>query len=453
MKSTLKSLFAGLILGAGLTMCPVVEAGNDALIKLLEVLRDNGTINDEAYRMLLEAARADAKSEDKPAQAAAEAAETPSDAPATTVELKDSGLDVESKTRGARLRLGGRLHIDTARYNEDQVPFGDGSKVRRIRLEAKARIADDWEAKAAIDFADNQVDLKSTYLEYGGFANTALLIGHIKEPFSLEELSSSNDMTFMERAMLTEFSPGRHIGLAVSRWGERAAFTAGLFGEGISSDTEDDAGWGTAARATFFPILDEGRVLHLGAALSYRETGDDNTYRVRSRPESGVTDVRLVDTGDIPGVDDITLLGLEAAGIMGPFSLQGEYVAADVGRGVMPDLDFSGWYAYASWVLTGESRRYKPENGEMGGVTPKYDLGAGGMGAWELAARFSTIDLTSGTLVGGMQDNLTLGLNWYVSPNIRFMLNYVDVLDLDRPGAPEDGDSPDIIQLRAQFNY
>lgn len=453
MKSSLKSLLAGLVLGTGLTLCPAVEAGNDALIKLLEVLRNNGTINDEAYRMLLDAARDDDTRKDESMQSAEGSVGAPAGGPETTVELKDSGLDVKSESRGARLRLGGRLHVDSARYNEDQVRFGDGSKVRRLRLEAKAEVAEDWQAKASIDFADNEVDLKSTYLEYRGFENTALVIGNFKEPFSLEELSSSNDSTFMERAMMTEFSPGRHMGIGFNRRGGSTSFSMGLFGEGISSDTEDDAGWGTSARTTFFPILEDRRVLHLGAALSYRETGDDNTYRLRSRPESGITDVRLVDTGDIPGVDDITLLGLEAAGILGPFSLQGEYVTASVKRGGMTDLDFSGWYAFASWILTGESRRYKPEDGEIGGVIPKYNLGAGGSGAWELAARFSTIDLTDGGFVGGVQDNLTLGLNWYVNPNIRFMLNYVDVLSLDRPGTPEDGDNPDIIQIRTQFNY
>lgn len=450
MTPNLKSLFAGLILSAGVTLAPASATGNDTLIRLLEVLRDNGTINEEAYRMLLEAAKAERPA--APSQAT-EQAPAPAGEPATTVDLKDSGLEVESKDAGARLRLGGRLHVDTARYDEDQVQFGDGSNVRRIRLEARARVAEDWEAKASIDFADNEVDLKSTYLEYGGSESTDLLIGNFKESFSLEELSSSNDITFMERAMLTEFSPGRNIGIGASRRGSQSTFTAGLFGGGISGDNEDDAGWGTSARVTFFPIFDDDRLLHLGAALAYRETGDDDTYRVRSRPESAITDVRLVDTGDIAGVDDVSLLGLEAAGVMGPFSLQGEYVAAEVSRSGMPNLDFSGWYAYASWVLTGESRLYKPGSGKMGGVIPEHPLGAGGIGAWELAARFSTIDLTDGPVIGGVQDNLTLGLNWYASPNIRFMLNYVDVLDVDRPGAPEDGENPDIIQIRAQFAY
>lgn len=456
MNKRVNSLLLGLTLGVGLAVWTPVQADNRAMLKLLEVLHDNGTINDEAYRMLVDAARSDSGEVDGDASSAAAGDVAPStpEEPETGVALTDSGLDVRNRDLGARLRLGGRLHLDSARYNDDQIPLGDGSEVRRIRLEARARVAGDWAAKGSIELSGNEVDLKSTYLQYLGFENTAISVGNFKEPFSLEELSSSNDTTFMERAMMTELSPGRHFGIGASRWGDNATFTAGVFGEGISSDTEDDAGWGASARTTWFPVHAADRTLHLGAAIAYRETGDDDSFRVRARPESHVTDVRLVDTGVISGVNDIARIGLEAAGIMGPLSLQGEYAASGLGRGGgLPDLDFSGWYVQGSWVLTGESRSYKAESGKIGGVIPEYNLGAGSLGAWELAARYSTIDLTDGALIGGEQDNLTLGLNWYVSPNIRFMFNYVNVLDVKRPGAPEDGDKPHIAQVRAQFNY
>ena len=57
----------------------------------------------------------------------------------------------------------------------------------------------------------------------------------------------------------------------------------------------------------------------------------------------------------------------------------------------------------------------------------------GGSGAWEIAARFSSIDLTDGMVSGGEQDNITLALNWYPNPATRWMLNFVRA-DVDNLG-------------------
>lgn len=435
-----KALVLMAVAGA-MAAAPGARAEDDALLKLIEVLHDNGTISDEAYHMLIETASGPE----------ATVAPTPTEAPA---QPSYAGDDSPSADLEPRFSAGGRLHLDTARFDEDEVRFGNNSRVRRIRLETKVDVTDNWRASAAIEFADNEVDLKSTYFRYSGFDHLTLSVGNFKEPFSLEELSSSNGTIFMERAMLADFAPGRHVGIGIGAESDSSAIAAGLFGGGISSETEDDAGWGASARYVFLPVHDDRRVVHIGAALSYRATGDDDTYRVRSRPESGVTDVRLVDTGTLADVDDVTLLGLELAAINGPLTLQGEYVAASVDRSIdSTDLDFSGWYTSASWILTGETRSYKAGDGEMGTVVPFTNVGEGGMGAWEVAARYSTIDLNDGALVGGRQENLTLGLNWYLNPNMRLMFNVVDVLEVQRPGTPEDGDEPRIYQLRMQFDY
>jgi phosphate-selective porin OprO/OprP len=152
-------------------------------------------------------------------------------------------------------------------------------------------------------------------------------------------------------------------------------------------------------------------------------------------------------------VDYFTLAGAEAIGIYGPWSLQGEYIRADVERDAGGSLGFDGYYLQASWFLTGESRNYRPDKGTVDVLQPIRNLSLkdGGWGAWELGIRFSNLDLNDGDVEGGDMDDLTLGLNWYVNQYVRFMANYVNVLSVE--GGAHDGDEPDVFQIRAQVAY
>lgn len=443
-KTSIRILHALMCMGAW----SWAQANSDAFIKLLEVLRDNGTINQTAYDTLREAALAE---QNRAQQQASDSSTTPA-GQAATRPVQDAGKN-EAKDPAPKLRIGGRLHVDLASYKEDRTQLGSGSEVRRVRLSTRGALWNDWDFRASVEFASNEVDLKSTYIRYNGFERKQIRFGNFKEPFSLDELSSSNYNTFMERAMATEFAPGRNIGLGFNTYGDTWAISTGVFRGDATSEGEEDEGHGLSGRITFAPVLGNRRLLHLGGAVSYRDPGEDDTVRFRARPESHVTDVRLVDTEDVGEVENVTRVGTEAALIVGPWSLQGEYIAAEVARdGGFSDLDFSGWYVQGSWFLTGESRRYDPVRGVFRRIKPNSIVGKGGYGAWEFGARFSSIDLNDGDVIGGRQDNLTLGLNWYATPHIRFMLNYIDVLSVDRPGSSTDGDEPEIIQLRGQIN-
>jgi phosphate-selective porin OprO/OprP len=433
-----------------LAIAPAAKAESSALLQLLDVLRQNDTIAPEAYESLKALALADAEGKSESANR---------EGGGMKVSVDGGGLEVESADGAFGFQLGGRIHVDGAWYSGEDLVFGDGTELRRVRLSWGGTLWEDWAFKGQVDLAGDEVSLKSTYITYSGLEPASIRVGSFKEPFSLERLTSSNSTTFMERAAPRVFAPSRNIGVGVGAHGEESAFldaawsaNLGLFSQGENDGGPEEEGWAVTGRATLAPAFGKNRFVHLGAALSYRDFNDTDSLSFDGRPESHVTGVRLVDTDYIEELEDEILYGLEAAAVLGSFSLQGEYMATRLERDG-PDLDFDGWYAYASWLVTGESRRYDARRGIFRGVKPKRNLGDGGIGAWELALRYSNVDLNDADVIGGEQDLLTAGLNWYPNPNIRFMVNWINVLDVDRPGSSLDGVEPEIFQVRAQVHF
>lgn len=416
-------------------------AVGDEFKQLLDVLKENKTLTEEQYNALLKAV-------DK-----SEAEEEPDEQADLHVSSK-GGLEASTYDGEFSFELGGRLMIDGASYNEDEVTLGDGTEVRRARIEAKGTLFSDWGYELGIDFADSDADVKDAYLEYLGWWPASIKIGQFKEPFSLEEMTSSKYITFMERALPNDFAPGRHIGIGLHTYGESWTAASGLFGGALDDDVDDegDEQWSLTGRVTYAPWRGDRQTLHLGTAFSYQTPDDERKVKFNARPESHITDVKYLNTGTIKEVDRISLFGLESALVQGPFSLQGEYIHTRVDRDMNLDsLDFDGWYIYGSWFLTGESRIYKAQKGSFGRVNPTTD-----MGAWELALRFSHMDLTDGEFTGGEADQITLGLNWYVNPQTRFMLNYVMVdndINADDDGDVQGDDDPGVLQFRAQIDF
>ncbi|HED18155.1 MAG TPA: porin [Gammaproteobacteria bacterium] len=442
-------LHCAILCAAGSFSLPALSA-DSAMGDLLKVLRDKGAISASEYQVLKDSARVDKE------RASQEVTEATKDT--VKISTGKSGLKLSSGDGNFKFQLGGRAMIDAAFYDKDKTRLGNGAEVRRARLFAKGTVYHDWFYKAQIDFAGNKTALKDFYLGYSGLNSAKIKIGNFKEPFSLEELTSSKYITFMERGLPNAFSPGRNTGLAVSTHGDKWGAAAGYFFDGIkNSSAPKSQGWGATGRVHFAPLAEKEQVIHLGAAVSYRGSDGDNEIRFRERPESHVTGTRLVDTGTISGYDNQTLYGLEAATVFGPFSLQGEYMQASVDvSGQGSDPDFSGWYVYGSYFLTGEHRPYKASSGTFGRVKPASIVGQGGIGAWEIAARYSSIDLDDSNYTGGEQDNITLGLNWYATPNVRFMANYVRA-STDPTSQTEFAGAGDedvnIFQVRSQIDF
>jgi phosphate-selective porin OprO/OprP len=343
----------------------------------------------------------------------------------------------------------GRIFFDHIMYDDDPglvtatgIDRQNETGFNTIRLGAKGNVYENVLYQVEVEFEGSETDFKDCYIEASSLALLGnVRVGHFKEPYSLEEMTSSRFITFMQRSVAHgAFVPSRNFGvMAYDYLGENEdiSWQAGVF----RSDSPDNP----ATRASFIndagdpafttrlawnPYYDEptgGRyLLHLGGAYSYRE--DTSVVSFASRPELGTQSGYLSST--VTGERNWHLSGLELAAVAGRSSLQAEYYYVSVPGG----FDFDGGYVQASYFLTGEHRGYKRDFKVFDRVKPFEDFfrvrtGDGvccGRGAWELKARWSWVDLNEGlTGTRGYQDDITAGFNWYWNPYTRMMFDYV----------------------------
>ena len=447
---------------ASLCLCVAapVQAENQALMELLKALQENDTIDEQTYELVKNVAQSETESEKKLVQEITreevnDSVDKAADkAVKEKIELASKELDKKEKSENS-IKIGGRIQIDAATYNDDIAGHSDGTEIRRARLFAQGNLGKAWGYKLQYDFADDIVidGLRDAYLDFTGFESFKIRIGHTKESFSLQNMTSSKYVLFTERALPIVFSRGRNLGLQLSHNDKNWSAAVGVYGRGVNgTELDNNEGFGVSSRVTYAPIYEKNRVLHLGATAAYRSTGSIDALRFRIRPESHLTNTRLVDTG-IFDADSYNRFVGEAAFISGPFHVQGEYYHTSVDREISnnADLDFSGFYVEGGWFLTGEFMNYKSSKGIYSRVTPRGIVGKGGIGAWQVALRYSSLDLTDEDITGGEEDNFTLGLNWYATSNIRFAANYVNVLDVE--GGTNDGDEPESFQIRTQVEF
>jgi phosphate-selective porin OprO/OprP len=254
-------------------------------------------------------------------------------------------------------------------------------------------------------------------------------IGKMKEQFCYELVGLSVVLPQQER-VLNPFFATRNVGVNVSGQLARGRMTwaAGVFNDWL----ETGADYKTNARnidgrltALARESPDKTEYVHLGVGLQ-RRGADSGMLRFSGRPESNVTD-KYVDTKDFPAAG-ANQLSFEAMWAHGRFSVLAEHVGAWVDSPERGNPYFSGYYALGSWMLTGESRPYVRSGGYAGGVRPARRLGA-----VELVAKYSHLDLRDSGVDGGVLDKWHFGVNWWASAQWKLGLSYGDA-DLDRAG-------------------
>jgi phosphate-selective porin OprO/OprP len=265
--------------------------------------------------------------------------------------------------------------------------------------------------------------------------STVLSIGKQKEPISMERLMSLINLPLQERSSVADaLLDARNFGAVLhgNALGDRMSWAAGIFNNFIDTDQSiDDAATSLAGRITWLPYFaeDERKLLHIG--VSARQSNGNTGYHFQSRPEFDKAPM-FVDTG-LSVADKVRQYNLELSWRDGPFWVAAEYVNADVDSPSDGDLNFDGYQITGSWIITGEIRDYRYKGGTFGPVPVARSVYQNGKGAWELAGRWSSVDLTDGTVDGGEMDILSAGINWWLTPTFMLNLNYRYIV-IDRLG-------------------
>jgi len=337
-------------------------------------------------------------------------------------------------------KIGAKLAIDAAGYIKGSQfqGFDGGVEVRRARVYGKGDclllLPVSYELE--IGYIPNQFYIENSYLAFRDIPWIGeLKFGQYQAPMGLDLITSSRDVTFMESAApLAALAPGTSAGMQLGRpvFDQRATWRVGLFTEGVGSDTGDASkDYGRAImRFTGLPIYaedldhpDSSSLLHLGLSANLIYSGS-SSVRYRSRPESHLAPY-VVDTGDI-AADKALVAGAEVAWVKGPFSLQGELLRSWVYEANGTSPAFTGIYGSASWFLTGETRPYDRSEGAFSRVIPKrnFNFGHGGWGAWEVAGRYSYVNLNDADVHGGRLSMLMGEVNWYLHSHVKWRFNY-----------------------------
>ncbi|MDX2277166.1 MAG: porin [Hyphomonadaceae bacterium] len=462
-------------------------------------------------------AEIEAQLEDLKASSSADVAEVRRVASEQPVVTIANGCPTIASPDGSfRFALRGLFQFDAATYLQDDdlsssasvQDLSSGANFRRARIGVEGTVFKDWNYALTYEAGGSGLEaagLQQAWVEYAGWrpwglsAPVRFRAGAFAVENTLEGATSNSDQLFLERPSIAEvvrsaFGGDGRNAFGIYGNGDRLSaslvLTGGLLSNGdvgssdstYQSGSVNDEGWGYVARLAALPLRGPESNLHVGVNYSSLvQLGDapigQNAIRLRDRPELRVdsqgssagspSSARLIDTGSL-SAESAQAYGLELAGQWGRLFLASEWSQIDVERpGSVADPSFTGYYVQAAYAITGERRTWNAANGGYAGLRPtnNFDPQQDKWGAWEIAARYSVLDLNdnegsfglptpSGGVRGGEQTISTLGLNWYLNPTIRLLLDLqnVEIDRLNSSGA-QVGQDYQAVALRTQVSF
>ena len=387
--------------------------------------------------------------------------------------VMENGLGIKSKDGNTTAQFTGRVHMDyrsyTPSYSSGQStdPYQDTLEVRRGLFGVRGQIAKDFKYLLLANFGNDAGASSTTstidefWFNYAAVTEAQLQVGTFKMPFSLEQLTSSNNIDFLERSLIGqtegEFIPAKETGVMLHGI-PKTGFTYALAlsrGRANKSTTVDGVDFvGRVTTNVAEVIQNKEFVAHLGAAYS---TGNVKTGVA---PASGRTEGRqqsgwFTGSSALSGDTARTRQGLEAAFAWKGLKLQGEHFVFNYDPTTGTDKEITGHYVQAIYNITGENHNYK--DGTFGWIKPNTAFTSGGRGAWQVGVRaseFNAEDITVATGKANLATSLTYGVTWFLNDNVRLMANYVDT-KFNKPvgtsGARVNGEQA--VMFRGQISF
>lgn len=470
-KTHLTSLLGSVLIVSMAAFTTPAMATNEAMLDLLKILRDKGSITAEEYDVLANASKADGeKVEGSINEMKADVAKKTKDMPKITTKGK---LQIESADGSWAFRPIGRIMWDTFIADRDNgTSAATNSELRRARLGFQGSIKP-IKYKLEVDFANSGTpSWKDVWLSYNGKNNYGkwfIKAGQHHVPFGHHTISSSKYQPLMRRPLYADGPQRtRNVGIAIRQDNKRWFAHAGAFLAPLGTGTDETGEAGTDRETYAFRIggtpwmQDKNHLLHAGFSYMHEDINGDTFNNIDNALTShvGNGDSLEFDPTEV-GVEteDVNAYDFELIGVWGQFHSVFEYVTWDVDTQTAGSFDLDAWSIDAGWFFTGESMKYK--KGQFSGIKPKSSVMKGGIGAWQAVARYETIDLNDSTINGGEADVLSLGLNWYLTRNVRMMANYNTTLDFKCPtgagvtctAANTTGIEPSTFQMSAQVYW
>jgi phosphate-selective porin OprO/OprP len=434
---------------------------------------------------------------------------------ATTIPSLPNGKPVLATADGrftANIRA--IVMFDAGKYlQKDNLPssvtnrdLNSGTNFRRARFGIDGKLFKDFDYSLIYEFggsgAEDAGHIQEAWAQYTAFKPWRIRIGAFEPNIGLAAAVSTSQMPMMERPSPAEVARNlaagdSRSGLQVTgnglwgegdsgiatRWFASAAVTGNTVGTinstGAAATQPFGEQSGVIARFAVAPFSSTDWQAHLGVNAQYAMQPNDAgaaanpryPVQLRDRPELRLDGSRLVDTGAIDA-RSASVYGAEAGLTFRNFLIESEYFKYKIDRRVtgttpLSNPDFSGFYVQGVWVLTGESRPYNPAEARFDAPKQSYNFNpaAGTWGAFELAARYSDLDLNYNAgsagvaaapdaIRGGVQKVSSVGLNWYLNPDIRLMFDYqhVDVNRFNAAGV-QVGQSYNAVAMRSQLTF
>jgi phosphate-selective porin OprO and OprP len=400
------------------------------------------------------------------------------------------GFTFETEDGENVIHLRGNLSLDYRRFDDSYTPeTADTFLVRRARPTIEGTLDGIFDFRLMPDFAQGKTVLQDAWVAARAESWLVFQVGKFKSPVGLERLQLEEFSRFIEASLTSDLLPYRDIGFEVRGDIAKGLFTyqVGVFDgapDGQSTESNSTPDFNTTGKFVWvgrlfakpFRLSDWQALKAFGIGVAatyvdasgtttptsttsllanYKTTGQQPLFSYRSNTANGFNNATIAS-----GIE--RRLVPQANYYIGPFGLLAEYVQADqqVSRQLTAassrsaTLHNHAWQVQGYFFLTGEKETYDQP------IVPNRSVTQGGIGAWELVARYHELHFDDAAFTGGANSFANpataarnahafgVGINWYLAQNFRLQFDFEQT---SFEGGAANGDRPDERVLTTQF--